>query len=405
MLLHRLGVGVIPMKHLQKKPAVKWKPFQRQRADEDTLRRWFGDMDTFNIGMAAVCGQVSGGLLIRDFDKPEAYKAWKARHSDLAAVLPTLQAKRGPHVWFRCRDYLPDGAKSFVRNLGDGELRGDGHYALAPPSIHASGSPYRWIVPPGDSIPFASLSDLDIPPLLGRGIQVVHVFPSGPSEAFMGDRDDGDDRRRKEIHPSIHPSPPIHSSSSSSSKISRVQNLADALRVTVPRVRGERNHCIFQFARHLKALPQYRFADSNVLEPEFRQWYDLALPFIGTKGFEWNFQEFERAWHQSRVPAGSGSLQNAFSRAKEATDPVESVQFKSDKLRLLVRLCRELQVEAGERAFFLSSYDAAAALGLDGHLRAWKWLRLLCHRGILRLERSGTRGAGGRANEYRYLAR
>jgi len=69
-------------------------------------------------------------MLIRDFDNPASYAAWKARHRHLAEVLVAVQARRGPHVWFRCRDYLQSGERSLVRNLGDGELRGDSHVAM-----------------------------------------------------------------------------------------------------------------------------------------------------------------------------------------------------------------------------------------------------------------------------------
>jgi hypothetical protein len=88
-----------------------------------------------------------------------------------------------------------------------------------------------------------------------------------------------------------------------------------------------------------------------------------------------------------------------------APQPPEADQFKSPQIRMLISLCRELQRERGDTPFYLSCRDAAAALGLHGnrpHVAAWRWLRMLCHVGVLR------RGAIGsmkdrKANEYRYI--
>lgn len=68
-------------------------------------------------------------------------------------------------------------------------------------------------------------------------------------------------------------------------------------------------------------------------------------------------------------------------------------------------VCRELQRQVGDRPFFLSCRDAAAALALPGdepHVTAWRWLNVLCERGFLVKGRVGTL-AGRRATEFRYV--
>jgi hypothetical protein len=61
---------VIPIRTGTKKPACRsWKGFQGQRPDGVTLRRWFANSHN---GIGIIMGAVSGGLVCRDFDLPEA---------------------------------------------------------------------------------------------------------------------------------------------------------------------------------------------------------------------------------------------------------------------------------------------------------------------------------------------
>ncbi len=75
------GISVIPINPRTKRPYFKllpktkegkptWEPFQDEIADEATIRQWFTGTDA---GVAAVCGAVSGGLLIIDTDVPRFY--------------------------------------------------------------------------------------------------------------------------------------------------------------------------------------------------------------------------------------------------------------------------------------------------------------------------------------------
>ena len=82
------GWSVIPIKHISEKgkePACKWKKFQTERPTETMLRNWFRRKDL--DGLAVICGDVSGGLVIRDFDDADAYYTWAGKHKDLAALL------------------------------------------------------------------------------------------------------------------------------------------------------------------------------------------------------------------------------------------------------------------------------------------------------------------------------
>jgi hypothetical protein len=90
-------------------------------------------------GIALICGYVSGGLVVLDVDSQEGCTEFEAAFPSL---LQTLQVRsgsgRGKHYYFYSR-FLPP------TTVGIGmELRSDGAYVVAPPSIHpGSGEPYR----------------------------------------------------------------------------------------------------------------------------------------------------------------------------------------------------------------------------------------------------------------------
>lgn len=134
----RKGWSTIPIKPGTKRAAVAWKQYQEQAADERQLRAWFGNGET--RALAVILGEVSGGLVCRDFDDADAYKVWAARYPDLAETLPTVATSRGRHVYFRAEDL-----KS--RKQEGGEYRANGNYTLLPPSLHPDGPTYRWVVP------------------------------------------------------------------------------------------------------------------------------------------------------------------------------------------------------------------------------------------------------------------
>src|SRR5579862_6630281 len=122
------GWSIIPIGR-DKKAAVKWTRFQKTRATKAQLRDWLVAGRGIKgpiTGIAAICGQLSGDLVVRDFDSMKAYQAWAKGHPTLAATLPTVETARGRHVYLR-------NGHSRITNLGDGELRGSG-YVLLPPS-------------------------------------------------------------------------------------------------------------------------------------------------------------------------------------------------------------------------------------------------------------------------------
>jgi len=90
-------------------------------------------------------------LRMLDFDYPAAFEEWKSGRSDLAGRLPTQSTGRGYHVMFRlkssCRyDYRgPVEFRLEGREERVGEILGAGNWVTSAPSIHPTGSTYRWL--------------------------------------------------------------------------------------------------------------------------------------------------------------------------------------------------------------------------------------------------------------------
>lgn len=158
------GSSLIPVGS-DKKPFLAWKKYQSARADADQLREWAADPRA--AGFAVVCGAVSGGLEIIDFDDPEFYAAFMAAAPDWAAGLP-VQKTGGGGYQVAYRRETPGGnvklAWAAREADADGvvleggreiaiETRGEGGYAVIPHSLHPSGNRYAPLTGTFGSIP------------------------------------------------------------------------------------------------------------------------------------------------------------------------------------------------------------------------------------------------------------
>ena len=128
-------------------PKRTWKPFQNCIADPETVQRWATDSEAF----AVVCGSVSDGVEILDFDVAGYYEDWKESVNGAVDGLVIQRTGGGGfQVAYRCPK--PDGNQKLAWHIGeDGkkeiaiETRGEGGYAVIAPSLHPSGNRYEMI--------------------------------------------------------------------------------------------------------------------------------------------------------------------------------------------------------------------------------------------------------------------
>ena len=133
---HKQGFSVIPAKK-DKKPFVKWTPYQEKAADEVQIREWWDKWPNANIGL--VTGKVSG-ITVLDADSQAGKDSVEEFLSD-SIMLPTVKTPNGWHFYFKHTPGLSNG----VRVLNDCDIRTDRGYVVAPPSKNGAATSYVWI--------------------------------------------------------------------------------------------------------------------------------------------------------------------------------------------------------------------------------------------------------------------
>ena len=141
------GWSVLPLRHADKRPLIAWEALQQQRADAAMAAQWFAHSPAANVGI--VTGEISN-LIVLDVDpKHGGDDALAALERRFGALPPTVEAQTGGggrHLYFT----HPGGFVPNRAGLAQGiDLRGDGGYVVAPPSLHPSGQLYTWV--PGRS--------------------------------------------------------------------------------------------------------------------------------------------------------------------------------------------------------------------------------------------------------------
>lgn len=90
----------------------------------------------------------------------------------------------------------------------------------------------------------------------------------------------------------------------------------------------------------------------------------MAEPNIGTKQYAVSLAAFIRAWGNVKVPKDQTAVQVAFKRAEASDLSWVPRTIDTEKIRLLVPSCRELQEVNGRRPFYLDCRTADDLLGV-----------------------------------------
>jgi len=368
---HDKGWSVIPVNYKTKAAKRKWTRFQTERQTQSDVRRFFGSHNELAIGVLA--GAASGGLVVRDFDHMASYERWASNHPSLAASLPTVATGRpGRHVYMRAE-------LDRIIEFNDGELRGNG-YTLLPPSRHPTGTDYRWLIPPGDRLPF--IEDLYESGLTSCNTECTENTDNPVNSGLL--------RRTQAV--------------SCGSELTLEPAPEDAIQLAIveaiPIGPGHRTRCLFELARAFKAIPWIADAHHAALKPYLKQWHKASYERIGTKPFEDSWETFVTAWGKVKYPKGKGRIDVIFQNTVVADLPLAAQEYERPEVRMLVCFVRDLQRESGDKPFFLSCRTVGKLLGVD-HVTASRWLHLLCIDDILQVVDTGDLGKR-QASTYRY---
>jgi len=139
----QIGLSVIPIAYGDKKPKISWKTYQQRLPTNDEIEEWFSE--PANIGI--VTGTVSGNLVVIDFDSEDvAQKFAEALDEELQQKLGRtwiVRTGKGLHIYVKLprADLVP---RTRVRFVDGVDIKAEGGYVVAPPSLHPAGVRYEF---------------------------------------------------------------------------------------------------------------------------------------------------------------------------------------------------------------------------------------------------------------------
>lgn len=146
------GFAVFPIKPKGKTPLTKH-GVKDATTDKSMIDKWWTDHPDANVGIA--CGMASGGLLVIDLDeKPDgtsgidSLKEWERSNGvTMPVTVSSITGGGGSHLLYKADTTE---IKNGVGVLPGIDIRSDGGYIVAPPSVHESGRSYQWEYDPDE---------------------------------------------------------------------------------------------------------------------------------------------------------------------------------------------------------------------------------------------------------------
>lgn len=129
--------SVIPVGQ-DKKPLTKWEEYQQRKPTEEEIKNWADSFINPNIGI--VTGDISG-IVVVDVEAG----------GNTGNLPPTVVSKTGGGGYHFFYKHPQQPIKNAVRIREKTDIRADGGYVIAPPSVHATGNQYEWSISPEDA--------------------------------------------------------------------------------------------------------------------------------------------------------------------------------------------------------------------------------------------------------------
>ena len=138
-----LGMPVFPLQPRGKEPVTASGCLQAT-TDSAVIDRWWNAAPDMNVAIAT--GGASGVFVV-DVDDEIGEATIRELERANGALPPTVESLtgRGRHIWFRLGEHDP--VRNSAGRIGSGvDIRANGGYVVAPPSVHPSGRKYEWSV-------------------------------------------------------------------------------------------------------------------------------------------------------------------------------------------------------------------------------------------------------------------
>jgi hypothetical protein len=185
------GMRIFPCKERGKEPAIG-DNLRRASTDLNLISGWWQTRN-FNIGLATGEGS---GVWVLDIDGDEGEETLRkleAEHGELPKTVEAITGK-GRHLYFRWASGIVIRNKQVNPNMPGIDIRGNGGYVLAPPSIHPSGRVYAWSVDSGNNFADAPEWLLDLIAKGGGSAKQATAYSPEQWTSFLDDHVDGSRR-------------------------------------------------------------------------------------------------------------------------------------------------------------------------------------------------------------------
>lgn len=145
------GFAVFPLKYRDKVPLTR-NGCKDATTDAAQIKAWWQKYPNANIGLAT--GSVSQNIFVIDLDIDEdrgidgyhSLEDWQREHGDFPETWTAITGRGGYHLYYRGNGRVKNRA-----GIIDGvDIRGNGGYVVAPPSIHKNGRRYEWEYSPDE---------------------------------------------------------------------------------------------------------------------------------------------------------------------------------------------------------------------------------------------------------------
>jgi hypothetical protein len=143
LALAKLGCAIFPCQPRGKSP-VSRDGFKAATTNTNHIDTWWSAGPDCNIGIAT---GTPSGFWVLDIDGEEGELSLRELEQASGALPNTVEAitGKGRHCYFRIGEHGSVGVSA--GQIANGlDIRGDGGYVLAPPSVHPSGRVYAWSV-------------------------------------------------------------------------------------------------------------------------------------------------------------------------------------------------------------------------------------------------------------------